>query len=323
MASSPAEAQHRVRLPVVVGPHPRTVVVHHLERRQQVAAAHAWRRCSEESAPPLPAAGQAHERAVEHVQVVHVRGARRGEIALVREVRPLLELDAAPQLRNEEADVRISMRVRTRRSVYGKSGHGRGEVGAMVKIETAQVVLVRLPPAAVLADDEARHRLEHLTSTHDRPRLELGCGDGALTAGRGDSHEVLGRALDVRDVPERARCGYDDVRAERQRQHRVRHGLARWRHRDGSTQHGEIDQPVRQLRGAGPDALKAKPAVGVGRSHVLLAAPDEVDRHAGQHAAGLIGDASGHVLRDRARSQHEHGDCNKRCYPHRGSECIR
>ena len=66
----------------------------------------------------------------------------------------------------------------------------------------------------------------------------------------------------LRNVPAR---GDDDVRAEGQRQHRVRRGLAGRRHGDRAAQHGEVDQPVGQLRGARPDAFEAKPAVGVGR----------------------------------------------------------
>lgn len=75
---------------------------------------------------------------------------------------------------------------------------------SVIEVEPAQVVLIRLPLAAVLADDHARNRFEHLAGTHHRPGIELCCGDGALAGGCGDADERCCRVLDIRDVPERA-----------------------------------------------------------------------------------------------------------------------
>ena len=70
----------------------------------------------------------------------------------------------------------------------------RREVGAVIEVEAAQVVLVRLALAAVLADDDARHGFEHFAGAHDRPRVELPRRDRALARRLRDADEVLGRS---------------------------------------------------------------------------------------------------------------------------------
>ena len=91
----------------------------------------------------------------------------------------------------------------------------------MIEIESAQVVLVGLALAAVLADDDARHRLEHLAGTHHRPGVELTAGDGALAGGLGDPDQVGGRVERVGQVGERAFAGDRDIGAE----HQVKRGV--------------------------------------------------------------------------------------------------
>ena len=63
------------------------------------------------------------------------------------------------------------MAVGVRRHVDRHAGDRRREVGAVIEVEAAQVVLVGLALAAVLADDDARHGLEHFAGAHDRPRV--------------------------------------------------------------------------------------------------------------------------------------------------------
>ena len=70
-----------------------------------------------------------------------------------------------------------------RAHVDGHAVDGDGEVGAVVEIEAAQEILVGFALAAVLRDDQARHRLQHLARAIDRPRLQLLARDDALAAG--------------------------------------------------------------------------------------------------------------------------------------------
>ena len=92
----------------------------------------------------------------------------------------------------------------------------------MIEVEAAQVVLIRLALATVLAHDEARHGFEDFAGAHDRTLVELRGRDGALTGRRRDADEVRRRILDIGDVSKRPGAGHDDVGAERERQDRRR-----------------------------------------------------------------------------------------------------
>ncbi len=72
------------------------------------------------------------------------------------------------------------MPMRVRRHIHRHAGDGGREVGAVIEIEAAQVILIRLSLAAVLTDDQARHRLQHFARAHDRPLLDLTRGHRAL-----------------------------------------------------------------------------------------------------------------------------------------------
>src|SRR5688572_30179499 len=47
------------------------------------------------------------------------------------------------------------------------------EIGAVIQVEAAQKVLVRLAAAAVLSDDQPGHYFEQLTGAQHRPQVEL------------------------------------------------------------------------------------------------------------------------------------------------------
>ena len=51
--------------------------------------------------------------------------------------------------------------------------HRRAQVGPVVEVEAAQVELVRLALAAVLADDQPGNRLKHFSGPVNRSRFEL------------------------------------------------------------------------------------------------------------------------------------------------------
>ena len=88
----------------------------------------------------------------------------------------------------------------------------------MIEVEATDVVLVGFAFAAVLTDDQARDGFEHFARTHDRTDLELRGGDRALARGRRDADQVLGRVLDVGDVPERRGARDDNVGSQRELQ---------------------------------------------------------------------------------------------------------
>ena len=157
----------------MVRPHPRSAVTVDLDRTEQVPVADTRRCGTEHSAPSAAPAAKPHDRTVESIGVIDVRGARGGEITFVGEVRSFLELDTADKLGNQEAEIRVAVRMSTGRHIDRHTRNGRREVRAVVQIEAAKVVLVRFALTTVLADDHARHRFEHLARTHHRARADL------------------------------------------------------------------------------------------------------------------------------------------------------
>src|SRR5689334_15433980 len=65
------------------------------------------------------------------------------------------------------------------------------EVRAMVEIESAQEILIRLAVAAVLRDDHPGDVLEHFSGPEHRPRLDQLRRDVALARGVRRPHRVL------------------------------------------------------------------------------------------------------------------------------------
>jgi len=61
----------------------------------------------------------------------------------------------------------------------------------MIDVEAADVVLVGLALTAVLADDDARHRLVDLARAKDRPLLDLLGGHYASRTGLGQAEQPL------------------------------------------------------------------------------------------------------------------------------------
>ena len=72
------------------------------------------------------------------------------------------------------------MAVAVRRHVHRHARDRGCEVGPVIEVEAAQVVLVGLALAAVLADDDTRDGFEDFAGAHDRARVELPRGDRAL-----------------------------------------------------------------------------------------------------------------------------------------------
>ena len=289
-----AVAQDPVRLAQVVRQHPRPVVPGQVERHQQVAVANPRGRGAHHPRPALAARADAHDRPVEHVDVVDVGRAGRREVAVLGEVGPLLVLHAADQLRNDQVRVGVAVEVGRGRDVQRHAGERRGEVRAVVQIESPQVVLVGLPLAAVLADDQARHRFEHLARPHDGPRFELRRGDGADAGGVGDAHQVLARVLQVGDVAERARAGHHHVGGQRQRQRGINlQRLAGGRHRHLLPRRREVHQPERERGRSRRRPLDVVLPGRVGGRGRHGAPGFEVDGHPREHAAGLVHDHAG------------------------------
>ena len=207
--------------------------------------------------------------------------------------RSFLELHAAHELGNEKTHVRVAVRMRAGRRVHRHAGHRRGEVGPVIEVEAAQVVLIGFALAAVLAHDQAGNGLEHLARAHHRTCIQLGSGDRSLAGSSGDAHEIRRRVLDVRDVSECARPGHDDVGAQRQRQRGVGRDRRAVRDRDRAPKHTEIEKPEGELGGPAGHIVESVCAGLVRGGRHLARVEHQIDRHARQACASLIEDAPG------------------------------
>jgi hypothetical protein len=114
-----------------------------------------------------------------------MRDAGSREVAFVGVVGALAVGDGVDQLRYQEIEVGIALAVRMRRQVDRNAIDRGGEVRAVVEVEAAQEILVRLAVAAVLGNDQAGHRLEQLRRAQRRAVRQLFRQDETL-AGRGD-----------------------------------------------------------------------------------------------------------------------------------------
>ena len=198
-----AVAQQAVEALEVLGVRPGAVVVGGLDRGQQRArgqcrglrhqgagvAVLAQREAGHAAVRADRAAGQG-------VHQLDARGAGRAEVAVFRGVHALAVADAADQFGDEEVQVAVALAVGVGGHVHRHAVEEGGEVGAVVEIEAAQVVLVGFAVAAVLRDDDAGHELQHLGGAQGGAALDELGRDRAL-AGRGAAaHGVVVVAFD-------------------------------------------------------------------------------------------------------------------------------
>ena len=95
------------------------------------------------------------------------------EIPLVCVVRPFAILNIGHELGDDEVDVGVPLAMGVGRHVDRHVIDGGGEVGAVIEIDSSQVVLVRLAFAAVLADEQAGDPFEQFARSQDRSVIDL------------------------------------------------------------------------------------------------------------------------------------------------------
>ena len=189
-------AQHAVALAEVVGLVERAVVVQRLQRVQQPAGAE--RRRVGEQQPPVAVAPEAEvgDALRQHVGVGQFDRTGRREITLLGVVRPFLVAQPGGQLGDHEIEIGPALPVAVAALVDEHAVHRRPQVGAVVEVEAAQVELVRLALAAVLADDEPGCGFQQLAGAVDGARFELLLGHGADVGRVGNADLAGGRTGD-------------------------------------------------------------------------------------------------------------------------------
>ncbi len=155
---------------------------------------------------PQPCSPPSNERLLEAVDRRDERRADHREIADVGAVGSLAEVDPLDDLRQQAVDVEVALAVAVRAQVPGHAVDVRREVRAVVEVEAAQEVLVRLAAARVLGGHHAGHGLEHVRHAQHGPHEQVGAGDGAFRGGTGRA-EQLDAAAEHDDFLELAAVG--------------------------------------------------------------------------------------------------------------------
>ena len=190
-----AVAQHAVQLPEVLRLVPGAVVVAGLEGIEQIAVADdVGIRYQAAAVAPAPA-GEGGHAPRQAVHQADAGGAGGGEVALFGGVGALPVADPVDQLGDQPVEVAVALAVGMARHVHRHAVDEGGEVGAVVQVEAAQEVLVRLTVAAVLGDDHPRHELQHLGLAQDRAALDQLGVHHALAGGIGRADRIVVVAL--------------------------------------------------------------------------------------------------------------------------------
>ncbi len=117
---------------------------------------------------------------VELAQVINPGAAGGDEIAIISGIDAFAIFQVADQLGHQKIEVHITLTVRVTDHIDRHTHHRSGEVAAVVKIETAQEILVGLAVAGVLGDDHAGNGFQHFSRAQQGSISQLLGGDGAF-----------------------------------------------------------------------------------------------------------------------------------------------
>ena len=236
---------HAVNLAHLVRNRPRAVVNAKLGRAQQSAALELVGGYPEQT-PVIEAAGGGREQAARKVVLIlNMHRASGGEIALVGEIRSLFPNDIGKQFRDQEVGVGVALAVAMGRHIERHAVERDCEVGAMIELEAAKLILIGLALAAMLRDHEAGNRgFQRLARPTKRHVVDLFAGSELFTGSLLRLVKLFFGALDLGF----GRGDHDRGRRrggrERRRGNMRDHWLLRFRRRPGPL--GLADLNVRQ-----------------------------------------------------------------------------
>ena len=174
---------HAVDLVHFVRNRPRAVVNAKLGRAEQSAALYLVRGYPEQAAVVETADGGGEQAVRKVLFISHMHRAGGGEVALVGVIWSLLANDIRKQLRNQEVGVGIALAVAVGRHIERHAVEVDGEVGAVIELEAAKLILIGLALAAMLRDQETGNRsFQRLARPTKRHVVDLFAG-GELFAG--------------------------------------------------------------------------------------------------------------------------------------------
>ena len=190
-----AVAQHAVAFLVAVAQRERAVVVEQFQRVQHPAGAQRGRIGQQGAGKAVLAHANAGNALRQGVGVLHVHRAGGSKVALGSKERAFAVVQQRGEFGNQEAHVGPALAVRVAALVDQHAVDGGAQVGAMVQVEAAQVELVGLALAAVLADDQARHRFQQLARPVHGARFQLLLRHHAFVGGGRFAQHAVARAF--------------------------------------------------------------------------------------------------------------------------------
>jgi hypothetical protein len=121
------------------------------------------------------------------VEVIDLDGAGGAEVAHIGVVRTFSDIHRPDQLRDQKVDICVALPVAMSRHVDGHAVDPDRKIGAVIKIEAAQEILVGLTLSGMLGDDQAGHDLKRLAGPQEGHGIHISAADGH-GAGRGRLH---------------------------------------------------------------------------------------------------------------------------------------
>ena len=121
----------------------------------------------------------------ELVEVIDLDGAGGAEVAHIGVVRTLADIHRLNQLRDQKVDIGVALPVAMSRHVDGHAIDPDRKIGAVVKIEAAQEILVGLTLSGMLGDDQAGHDLKRLAGPQEGHGIHLRAADAHGAGGGG------------------------------------------------------------------------------------------------------------------------------------------
>ena len=185
-------AQVGVAFVEVVAAGPRAVGVAVFEGVEEIAVTELHGAGPQRAGVAETAAFQGEQTLGQGAHIVDAGGPGGGEVAHVGEIDALAVVHLVHQLGDEGIEFDPALPVAVRGEIDRDAVHEDGEIGAMIEVEAAQEVLVGLPRAAVLRDDDAGDGLEDFGGARQRAAGELLTAHGALGRGIGDAEQIVG-----------------------------------------------------------------------------------------------------------------------------------
>ncbi len=193
-----AVGQQAVEFGIIIRMHPGAVVVIRFAAVKQIARTELLRDAEHAALIAIHAAF--HRDEVLRQRLVKHQMGRSGRtvIAHVRVIRAFLVIQPLHEFRDDGVHVGVTLAMRVRRQIERHVVEENGEVRAVIEIEAAQEILVRLSAAGVLRDDDAGNGFQNFARAQNGTFLNLCRAHRSLCGRIGDANQAILSACDDR-----------------------------------------------------------------------------------------------------------------------------